>query len=47
MDLLLKRREMMQNNVSSGPTLIPYIRGGNGSYIDTGIIPDNNTKIII
>lgn len=47
MDLLLKRREMMQNNVSSGPTLIPYVRGGNGSYIDTGIIPDNNTKIIV
>ncbi len=30
------------------PTNIPYVRGGgDGSYIDTGITPDNTTKIII
>lgn len=30
------------------PTLIPYIRGGaDGSYIDTGITPDNTTKVIV
>ena len=28
-------------------TTIPYIRGGDGSYIDTGITPDQTTKIII
>lgn len=34
----------------AGPVvgIIPYIRGGgNGSYIDTGITPDNTTKIIV
>ena len=30
------------------PTMIPYIRGGaGGSYIDTGITPDNTTKVIV
>ena len=30
------------------PVLIPYIRGGaDGSYIDTGITPDNTTKVIV
>lgn len=30
------------------PTMIPYIRGGaDGSYIDTGIVPDNNTRVIV
>ena len=30
------------------PTVIPYIRGGaDGSYIDTGITPDDTTKIIV
>ena len=30
------------------PTTIPYIRGGaDGSYIDTGIIPDETTKVIV
>lgn len=29
-------------------TMIPYIRGGgNGSYIDTGITPDNTTRVIV
>ena len=28
-------------------TMIPYIRGGAGSYIDTGITPDNTTKVIV
>ena len=29
-------------------TLVPYIRGGaDGSYIDTGIIPNNNTRVIV
>lgn len=32
---------------SPTPTLIPYIRGGGGPYINTGITPDNNTKIVI
>lgn len=28
--------------------MIPYIRGGaNGSYIDTGITPDNTTRVIV
>lgn len=30
------------------PVMIPYIRGGaDGSYIDTGITPDNTTKVIV
>ena len=30
------------------PTYVPYIRGGgDGSYIDTGIKPDNTTKVIV
>jgi len=30
------------------PTNVEYIRGGGGgSYIDTGIIPDNTTKVIV
>lgn len=29
-------------------TMIPYIRGGaDGSYIDTGITPDNTTRVIV
>lgn len=30
------------------PVMIPYIRGGaDGSYIDTGITPDNTTRVIM
>lgn len=30
------------------PVMIPYIRGGaDGSYIDTGITPDNTTRVIV
>jgi len=29
------------------PTNIAYIRGGVGSYIDTGITPDNTTRVIV
>ena len=30
------------------PALVPYIRGGaDGSYIDTGITPDNTTRVIV
>lgn len=40
-----------QSGVSPGPqpiNIIPYIRGGaDGSYIDTGITPDNTTRIIV
>ena len=47
MNTLLRRRLMF----SSGATPTegtPYIRGGgDGSYIDTGITPDDTTKIII
>lgn len=53
MDALLRRRAMIAAGGGSptppGPvTTIPYIRGGaNGSYIDTGITPDNTTKVIV
>lgn len=29
------------------PIKVPYIRNIGEAYIDTGIIPDNNTKIIV
>lgn len=30
------------------PVMVPYIRGGaDGSYIDTGITPDNTTRVIV
>lgn len=29
------------------PTFIPYIRGGVGSYIDTGITADDSTRVIV
>jgi len=45
MDALLRRRAII---ASGGFSIIPYIRGGaDGSYIDTGIIPDNNTRVIV
>lgn len=53
MDALLRRRLMIASGGGSptppGPvTTIPYIRGGgDGSYIDTGITPDNTTKVIV
>lgn len=51
MGALLRRRQMMLVGGSPTPPTpgesIPYIRGGNGSYIDTGITPDQTTKIII
>jgi len=51
MDALLRRRAMIAAGGGEPPTphvLIPYIRGGaDGSYIDTGITPDNTTKIIV
>ena len=52
MDALLRRRAMIAAGGGSPtpptPTTIPYIRGGgNGSYIDTGITSDSDTKIIV
>lgn len=51
MNTLLRRRSMIAAGGGS-PTppavMIPYIRGGaDGSYIDTGITPDNTTKVIV
>lgn len=51
MDTLIRRRSMIAAGGGS-PTppavMIPYIRGGgNGSYIDTGITSDSDTKIIV
>ena len=45
MDALLRRREM----IASGDfSIIPFIRGGaDGSYIDTGITPDQTTRVIV
>lgn len=37
-----------QNGGSPEPTNISYIRGGgDGSYIDTGITPDNTTRVVV
>jgi len=51
MDTMLRRRAMIASGGSTPPTppvMIPYIRGGgDGSYIDTGITPDNTTKVIV
>ena len=45
MDTLLRRRAMISQSRS---VMVPYIRGGDvGSYIDTGITPDNSTKVIV
>ena len=39
---------VFQSGTQPQPALIPYIRGGaDGSYIDTGITPDNTTRVII
>lgn len=51
MDALLRRRSMIAAGGGS-PTppavMIPYIRGGaDGSYINTGINPDNTTRVIV
>ena len=46
----LRRRIILAAASTPAPERIPYIRGGGeGSepYIDTGIIPDNNTRIIV
>lgn len=46
MDALLRRRAMIA--AGAIPAGLPYIRGGaDGSYIDTGITPDNTTKVIV
>ncbi len=37
-----------QSGAQPQPTTIPYIRGGgDGSYIDTGITPDNTTRVVL
>ena len=42
------RRRLMMTGLKPVSTLVPYIRGGaDGSYIDTGITPDNTTKVIV
>lgn len=39
--------DLVSDDSSEGKT-IPYIRGGNdGSYIDTGIVPDSSTSVIV
>ena len=39
---------LVYQNGGVQPTIIPYIRGGaDGSYIDTGITPDQTTKVIV
>lgn len=39
---------VFQNDSEHVVVSIPYIRGGaDGSYIDTGIVPDNNTRVIV
>lgn len=39
---------VFQQGSQPQPVMIPYIRGGaDGSYIDTGITPDNTTKVIV
>ena len=45
MNTLLRRRMMFSSGAA--PTRIPYIRGGVGSYIDTGITPDSTTRVIV
>lgn len=54
MDALLRRRAMIAAGGGEPPTppgpvtTIPYIRGGySGEYIDTGITPDETTRIIL
>ena len=45
----LRRRIILAAASTPAPTgKVAYIRGGDdGSYIDTGIIPDNNTRIVV
>lgn len=51
MNLLLRRRMLMMVGKPEPPQPIgpiSYLRGGaDGSYIDTGITPDNNTRVIV
>lgn len=48
MNILLNRRGVMMGQRAPLSTMIPYIRGGaDGSYIDTGITPDETTRVIV
>lgn len=39
---------VFQKGSSPSPSqMVSYIRGGNGSYIDTGIKPDNTTRVVV
>lgn len=46
MDLLLRRRQMMLTHVA--PVASGWIRNsGSGAYIDTGIVPNQDTRIVV
>ena len=50
MNTLLERRKILASGRPApppAPSVIPYIRGGGGSYINTGITPDETTRVII